>query len=55
MDVTESVSDKDLSAKQKIASLIDDDEQARADTYSILASLLSRTPNQDLVDYLPAY
>ena len=52
MDVTESVSDKDLSAKQKESSSLSDDDQARADTYSILASLLSRTPNQDLIDYL---
>ena len=52
MDVTESVSDKDLSAIQKKSSLINDDDQARADTYSILASLLSSTPSQDLIDYL---
>ena len=52
MDVTESVSDKELGTIQNKSSLINDDDQARADTYSILASLLSRTPNQDLIDYL---
>ncbi len=29
-----------------------DEEQARADTYSILSTLLSHCPNQDLIDYL---
>ncbi len=29
-----------------------DDDQARADTYTILASLLSHSPSQDLIDYL---
>ncbi len=32
--------------------LLDDVDQARSDTYSILSSLLSHIPNQDLVDYL---
>ena len=52
MEITESVSDKDFSANQEKSSQISDDDQARADTYSILASLLSKTPSQDLIDYL---
>ena len=52
MEITESVLDKDFSANQEKASFINDDDQARADTYSILASLLSQSPHQDLIDYL---
>ena len=52
MEITESVLDKDFSANQEKSSLISDDDQARADTYSILASLLSQSPSQDLIDYL---
>ena len=52
VDITESVSDKKPGMLQNKSSLIDDDDQARADTYSILASLLSGTPGQDLIDYL---
>lgn len=52
MNITESVLVKNHSATEKKSSSINDDDQARADTYSILASLLSRTPVQDLLDYL---
>ena len=52
MNITESVLVKNHSATEKKPSLVNDDDQARADTYSILASLLSRTPVQDLIDYL---
>ena len=39
-------------SKQPSASQISDEDQARSDTYSILSSLLSHTPSQDLIDYL---
>ena len=52
MEVTESVAAKEQGTIQNKSSLVSDEDQARADTYSILAALLSRTPNQDLIDYL---
>lgn len=52
MNITESDLVKSHSATKRETSFINDEEQARADTYSILASLLSRTPVPDLIDYL---
>ena len=52
MDFTQSVPDKGVDTSQATTSFVNDEDQARADTYSILSSLLSHTPNQDLIDYL---
>lgn len=42
----------DEAAAGDIASQLSDEDQARSGTYSILSSLLSDIPDQDLVDYL---
>lgn len=52
MELTSSASTEEVLVTSKTASDIDDDEGVRADTYSILSSLLSHTPGQDLLDYL---
>jgi len=39
-------------SKQDSTLIISDEDQARSDTYSILSSLLSHTPSQDVIDYL---
>ena len=39
-------------SSQQVASLMDQEDQARAGTYMILASILNDIPSQDLIDYL---
>ncbi len=48
----QTVSSADGNDSQQLASLIDQEDQARSGTYMILASLLSDIPSQDLIDYL---
>ncbi|MGB5706835.1 MAG: molecular chaperone TorD family protein [Arenicellales bacterium] len=48
----QTVSSADGNDSQQLASLIDQEDQARSSTYMILASLLSDIPSQDLIDYL---
>ena len=48
----QTVPSEDGNNSQQLASLLDQEDQARAGTYMILASLLSDIPSQDLIDYL---
>lgn len=52
MDATESVTDRELGTIRNRTARVNDEDQARADTYSILAALLSQAPDQNLIDYL---
>lgn len=46
------VPSEDGNTKQQLASLMDQEDQARSGTYMILASVFSDIPSQDLIDYL---
>lgn len=48
----QTVPSEDGNTKQQLASLMDQEDQARSGTYMILASVLSDIPSQDLIDYL---
>ncbi len=52
MNLSSSIPVSGIDTSQTKTSHTDDDDQARSDAYSILSSLLSHAPGQDVLDYL---
>ncbi|MGI9319153.1 MAG: TorD/DmsD family molecular chaperone [bacterium] len=48
----QTVPSEDGNTSQQLASMMDQEDQARSGTYMILASILSDIPSHDLIDYL---